>query len=85
MFCCKAEIHVPQEGEILARTSGVGTNGLVWHLLELVCGEIRSVCDGPKTGDERRLDVADGGPVDAVEEGVVLDLIDGETTVGGRD
>ena len=76
---------IPEEREVFVRASRIRADGLVWHLLEFVCGEVRGVGDGAQAGDERRLDVADGGPVDTVEERVVLDLIDSEAAVGGRD
>ena len=76
---------VPEEREVLARTCGVPAHGFVRDLLELFCGEVRGVGDGAQAGDEGRLDVPDSLPVDAVEEGMLLDLLYGETLVWRRD
>ena len=70
-------IDIPQERQVLVRTCRIATCGLLRDLLELIRGEVRRVGDGSQTWDERCLDVADGGPVDAVEKGVVFDLFDG--------
>ncbi len=69
--------NAPKEGEVLVSSGRIRVHRLVRYLLELVCGEVRRICDRTQARDEGRLDVPDGYPVDAVEEGVVLDLLDG--------
>ena len=72
---------VPKESKVLIRTSRVRADGLIGYLLELVCREVRGVGDGAQAGNEGRLDVADGLPVHAVKEGMVLDLFDSQAAV----
>lgn len=73
--------HAPQECEIFVRAGRVRADGLLWHLLELVRGEVRRVGDGLEAGYERRVDLADRGPVHAVEERMVFDLFHAQPAV----
>lgn len=73
---------IPKESQILVGPRRVPAGGFLWDLLELVRREVRRVGNRPQTGHERRLDVADDGPVYAVEEGVVSDLVHGQSSVG---
>ena len=77
--------HVPEESEILVGAGGVPANGLVWYLVELVRREVGGVRDRAEAGNERSVNVPDACPVDPVKERMVLDLVDVQTAVGGRD
>lgn len=76
---------IPEEREVLARAGSVSTDGFVRYLLELVRREVGRVRDRAKAGNERSVDVSDARPVDSVEERMVLDLLDAQTVVRGRD
>ena len=68
-------LYTPEESKILVRARGVPTNRLVRHLVELVRREVRGVSDGPEVWNKWRIDLSDGLPVHAIEEGVVLNLV----------
>ena len=76
---------VPQESEILVSPAGITTGRFFGDLFELFCGEVGRICDGPKAGYERCFDIPDDGPVYAVEERMVFDLVHTHTAVGGGD
>ena len=73
---------IPQESQILVGAAVVGPRGLLWGLLELVGREVRRVRDGAQSGDEGGVDQPDGLPVYAVEEGVFLDVLHAQASVG---
>ena len=76
---------VPQECQVLISPRRIATDRFVRHLFELVRGEVRRVRDRLEPGDERRIDLAYRVPVHAVEERMVLDLIDSKSAVRGGD
>lgn len=81
----KGKGDVPQESEILVGPATIATGRFFGGLIEFFCGEVGRVCDASEAGDEGGFDISDDLPVYTVEEGVVLDLLDGETAVGRGD
>ena len=77
--------HAPEEGKVLVRVECLDADRHVRHVCVLLHGEVRCVGDGRQLRRPRCLEIPECIPVDAVEERVVLDLIDTETAVGGRD
>jgi hypothetical protein len=67
-------VGIPEKGEILG-SRGVCTNGMLWDVFEVLCWEIRCVCDGAEVGNERSIDISERVPVYSIEEWMSLDLV----------
>ena len=76
---------VPQESQLLVRSSGIPACRLVWDLIQLVRREVRCVRDRPQPRNERCLDIPDRGPIHPVEERVFLDMFHAQTAIRRSD
>lgn len=77
------DLRVTQESEVLCRRlSAACACRQVWHLVEILGREIGRVELILEIGYERCVNVADRGPVDSVEEGMTLDLVNVQSILG---
>lgn len=79
-FCLSSRftshLRVTQESEILCGSlSAACACRQVGHLVEVFSGEIGRIELVLEVGYKWRIDVTDGAPVDSVEEGMTLDLV----------
>lgn len=76
--------RVPQEREVLLRVLPALRHRLLsLRLIDLVRGEVGRVRPASQVRHEGRIDIADGGPVDAVEELASATVTTGRTPAHG--
>lgn len=82
-FVKKKHLRITQEGQVLCRRFPSSSAGRqVRYLIEILCREVGRVELILEVGHERCINVADSCPVNPVEEGVALDLIDVQSVIG---
>jgi hypothetical protein len=79
---CLRHSRVTQKGQVFGSTvSGLSRSREVGHLVQVLGREVGRIGHRPEVRYEGGVDVPDGVPVDAVKEGVSLDLVDVQTSV----
>jgi hypothetical protein len=75
--------RITQEGQVLRRCLATPSAGRqVRYLIEVFRGEVGCIELILEVGYKGRIDVTDSRPIDSVEEGMALDLVDVQSVLG---
>lgn len=77
-----SDSRITQKGQVFRSTvPRLSGSREVGHLVQVLGREVGRIGHRPEVRYEGRIDVSDGVPVDTVEEGVSLDLVDVQTSI----